>query len=214
MPLLLSSAVIAEKNKLAGGAITLVCLKITIPGVAEPVRLVSDSVNLVWQGEAWVAFSFEIEEITDSSTGETPRVDLRVANVNRVMDAYLRDYDAYTKANGYTPVEVAIYVVNKAAIDLDGNADPEVEYIFDLHKPKAGARWATFTLGAPNIFMRRFPLNRILKNHCRYRFKSARCGYSGVVDSCSHTLAACRALNNSSRFGGAPGVGKGGIEIG
>jgi phage-related protein len=214
VPLLLSSIAIQEKNKLAGGAITLVCLKITIPGVAEPLRIVSDSQNLTWQGEMWGAFNFEVDEITDQSTGEIPRVDLRVANVNRVMDAYLRDYDAYTKANGYTPVEIYIYVVNKAVIDDDGNAAPEVEYLFELKQPKSSSRWATFTLGAPNYFTRRYPLNRILKNHCRFRFKAVRCGYTGAGTSCSHTLSACRALGNSTRFGGAPGVGKGGIEVG
>jgi len=214
MPILLSSAAIAEKNKLAGGAITLVALMITIPGVADPVRIVSDNADLTWKGETWQAFPFEIDEVTDSSTGEIPRVDLRVANVNRVMDAYLRDYDAYTKANGFTPVEVRIYVVNQAVIDADGNAAPEVEYVFDLKQPKSSAKWATFTLGAPNVFTRRFPLHRILKNHCRFRFKSARCGYAGAETACNHTLARCRELGNSIRFGGAPGVGKEGIEVG
>jgi lambda family phage minor tail protein L len=214
MPIALSSIALQEKNKLAGGAITLVALEITIPGVAEPVRVVSDNQNLTWNGETWAAFNFEIEEINDQAKGEVPRVDLRVANVNRVMEAYIRDYDAYMKANGYSPVTVSIYVVNKAVIDADPDAPPEVEYVFDLKQPKSGQRWATFTLGAPNYYTRRYPLNRILKNSCRYRFKGERCGYAGAETACSHTLARCRELSNSTRFGGAPGVGKGGIDVG
>lgn len=213
MPLELSSIAIQEKNKLAGGAAFHIALKIVIPGFAEPVRVCSDNVNLTWQGETWVAFPFEIEEITEQSTGEVPRVDLRVANVGGVMGAYLRDYDNYCKANGYTAIDVTIYVVNLAVILANGNADPEVEYQLLLTQPKAGSKWATFTLGAPNIYTRRCPLNRLFKNHCRFKFKDARCGYTGAATSCAKTLAACRTLLNAPRFGGAPGVGKGGILV-
>lgn len=213
MPLILSSAAIQEKNRLEGGAQTIVCLKIDVPGLPDPVRVCSDNANLTWKGETWVAFAFEVDEISDSSTGEIPRVDLRVANVNRIMGSYFKDYDDYIKVNGYSPVELTIYVVNRAAIAQNGSCAPEVEYLFDLKQQKADARWATLTLGAPNHYTRRFPLSRIMKSHCRYRFKDDRCAYRGEEAACSHTLARCRELGNSTRFGGAPGVGRGGITV-
>ncbi len=58
MPLSLSSIAIEEKNKLATDSVFLICLEITIPGVAEPVRVVRNNEDLTWQGETWVAFPF------------------------------------------------------------------------------------------------------------------------------------------------------------
>ena len=214
MPNSLSSIAIAEKNRLATDSVFLVCLKITIPGVSEPVRLVGNSANITWQGVPWAAFPFTINEISEA-TGEVPRVDIQISNVSRAMDVYLQYYDDYIKANGYTPITVNIYVVNTAVIANNGNAAPEVEHLFELKQPKADSMWATFTLGASNPYNRRFPQNRIMKNHCRYRFKGSdgRCGYALSESTCDHTLTRCRELNNSTRYGGAPGAGASGFEI-
>lgn len=219
MAIPLSSIAIEEKNKLATDSVFLVALKMTIPGVADPIRIVNNNENITWKYDGytdgtWVAFPFTIEEITES-TGEVPRVDIKVSNVSRAMDVYLAQYDAYIKANGYSPVTVNIYVINTKVIAGDDDAAPEVEHIFELKQPKADSMWATFTLGAMNPYNRRFPQNRILKNHCRFRFKGSdgRCGYAGVETTCNHTLARCRELSNSIRFGGAPGVGASGFEI-
>jgi phage-related protein len=75
----------------------------------------------------------------------------------------------------------------------------------------ADEKWVSFTLGAPSPFRVRFPRNRILKDYCRWRFKSTECGYSGGETTCDKTLAQCRLRSNSARFGGFPGVGHGGI---
>lgn len=241
MPLSLSSIAIQEKNKLATDSVFLVALKIIIPGIVytgtefeQPVRIVNNSENITWQYSktaeeisgnlwdgTWIAFPFTLDELSDQSGGEVPTVTIRISNVTRVMDSYLQFYDNYVKANGFYPITVNIYVVNTRVIYGDEytigdpDADPEVEHIFQLKKPSVDSMWATFVLSADNPYMRRFPQNRILKNHCRYKFKGSdgRCGYTGAVTVCNHTLVTCRALNNSIRFGGAPGVGKGGFKI-
>lgn len=219
MPLPLSSIAIAEKNKLATDSVFLVALRIVIPGAAEVIRLVNNSDDVTWQhpddtaAETWVAFPFEISEITDASSGEVPRVDIRVSNVSRAMDQYLQEYDDHVKTNGYAPVTVSICVINTKVIADDPAAAPEVEHVFELKQPKCDAQWATFTLSASNPYMRRFPQNRILRNHCRYKFKDERCGYVGAETSCNHTLIRCRELENATRFGNAPGVGLSGFDI-
>jgi phage-related protein len=234
MPLLLSSTVIQEKNKIGGGAVTLVAIEIIVPGLVEHIRIISDSVDLEWRGETWVALNFEIEDITDDAKGSIPQVDLRIANKADIMRTYIKAYDTYNKAYGFSPIEIHVFVVNKAVLDAyvdedpydeytdltGGWGEPIVEYIFDLKQPKIDKRWATFTMGAPNYYSRRYPLNRILKNFCRYPFKGERCGYIGdaydeygKLITCNHSLARCRELGNSTRFGNAPGVGKGGITV-
>lgn len=223
MPVDLSSIAIQEKNKLGTDSVFLVALLITLPSLDgdEYVRLVSNSENIVWKGETWAAFPFTIDEISEA-TGEVPRVDIRISNVSRAMDVYLEYYDQYIKAYGFAPILVNIYVINTAVIANDGNADPEVEHLFELKQPRVDSVWATFTLGANNPYQRRFPQNRMLKNHCRFRFKGSdgKCGYAGVETACNHTLSRCRELQNPDstpnfplRFGGAPGVGKGEFEV-
>ena len=207
MPLSISSAAIQEKNRLDGenGKYWIILIDIDVPGLEDNIRVTSDNVNTVWNGNTYVPFPFEIEEIGGSSTGEVPRVDIRVSNVTRAIEAYLQDYDYYTKENGYTPIELTISVVHSAHLDL---TEPETEYVFHLKQPKTTATWATFTLGANNPFNKRFPLNRLLKNRCRYKqFKGWRCGYAGAETTCDRTLSRCRELGNSERFGNTPGIG-------
>lgn len=196
MPLSLSSIAIEEKNKLSTDSVFLVCLKITIPGLANPVYLVGDRKDFPWKGITWQAFPFQINEITDS-TSEVPQIDILVSNVSRQMDVYLAQYDTYIKANGFSPVTVNIYVVNTRVVTANSNAEPEVEHLFELKKPKADSKWATFTLGAANPYNQRFPRNKILKNFCRYKFKDSRCGYTGIATTCNHTLANCRAIEGN-----------------
>jgi len=212
MPLPISSAAIQEKNKLDGsGEEWIILIDIVVPGVSENIRVTSDNQNTIWNGNTYVPFSFEIDEISDTSTGEVPRVDLRVSNVKRVMEKYVQDYDYYTKANGYVPIELTISVVHSAHLDL---TVPETELVFHLKQPKTNAKWATFTLGANNPFNSRYPLNRLLKNRCRYKkFKNTRCGYMGSETACNRTLTRCRELGNSARFGGFPGVGNSPIFV-
>lgn len=221
MPLSLSTVAIQEKNDLNSDSVFLVGMRIVIPGLDDPLRIIDNSENITWQHpedtspEDWIAFPFQIEEITDSSSGEVPMVTVKVSNVSRVMDQYLQYYDDYIKANGPSPVTVSIFVINSKVIAANSAADPETEHIFELQQPKADAEWATFILSSSNPYQRRFPQNRILRNHCRYKFKGAdgRCGYTGYLTTCDHTLTQCRERNNSVRFGNAPGVGLGGFDV-
>jgi phage-related protein len=210
----LSSLAIEEKNKLATDSVFLVALKITIPGEAEPIRVVRNNEDLTWQAETWTAFPFELDEIGDEAKGEVPQVIIRVANVSRVMETYLQAYDLYCKNSGWSPIEVSIYVVNTAQVAADPDSAPEVEHIFELKQPKTDSRWATFVLGASNPFNNRFPRNRIRKNQCQFRpLGGTRCAYPGEESECNRTLSRCRDLDNSERFGGFPGVGHGGVIV-
>ena len=214
MPLELSSIAIEEKNKIARESQFVICLMITIPGLGTPIRIVRDNQDLAWAGQTWTAFPFELDEVGDTDKGEVPQVVIRVSNVSRAMESYIAAYDAWCKNNGYAPIVVNIYVVNTAAVQGNPSIAPEVEHIFELIKPSSGPQWVTFTLGASNPFNRRFPWPRMHRNICRYRqFKGTRCGYVGAEETCDRTLTRCRELENSSRFGGFPGMGQGGLRV-
>lgn len=204
MPLPLSSTAIIEKNKLANpDSVFLAAMEITVPGLETPIRVVANTEDITWRGETWVAFPFEIDEISESMT-EVPRVEVRVSNVSRQMELYLHEYDRYCKLNGYDPVVCKIFVVNSLNL---ASSDPEVEHEFLLLQPRTNAQWATFTLGASNPWNRRYPQRRLLPS-CPWRFKGTECQYAGAEGSCNKTLARCRELSNTSRFGGHYAAGR------
>ena len=210
MPVILNSTIIKEKNALHSKNPFLVLLEINCPGVDIPLRFVLNTEDVKWRGVNWQAILFELDEISQGGDGEVPQVDLRVANPGRVVEPYIDMYDAYVKRYGFTPISVHILVVNTA--DLTSGT-PVIDHEYELKSPRATEEWVTFTLGASNPFDLRFPCDRILKEHCRFRFKDRRCNYKGTAASCKHTLADCRKKGNSARFGGFPGIGRAGVYL-
>lgn len=205
MSLPLSSLAIEEKNKLAtSDSVFLIAAAIEIPGVQETIRVVRNTEDITWRGETWQKFPFEMEEITESDTGEVPRVDVRVGNASREMELYIHQYDLYCKENGHAPVVCHLYVINTLNLESD---DPEVEHEFELIQPKTDSMWATFTLGASNPFNRRFPQRRMIPA-CHWKFKDGRCQYDGGATSCNKSFTRCKELNNSERFGGFYATGR------
>jgi lambda family phage minor tail protein L len=191
----------------------MVLVAVTIPGVGSPVRITANNETVSWQGYSWIPFPFDMDELVEESKGEVPQIVVKVGNQSRAMEQYLQDYDSYCKTNGFSPITCDLYVVNSKNL---GSATPEVQHTFDLKQTGTDAEWAYFTLGANNPYNRRAPLNRILRNQCRWVFKSTECGYGGATTSCNKTLSACRAMDggsNSVRYGGFPGVGNRGIRI-
>lgn len=203
----LSTVAIAEKNKLANTGAFLVLIQITLPDDTV-IRVCSNTENITWPssgGHTYVAFPFEMDVIGESAKGEKPQVVIRVGNVTRQMIAYME------MAGGGIKSEVIIRVVHSAHLNL---ADPEIELAFECVDAWADNKWANFVLGAPSPHDKRWPRNRIMKSFCRYKvFKAARCGYAGAGTECDRTLTLCRDLENSGRFGGAPGVGQKGLYV-
>ena len=211
MPLTLSSIAIEEKNKLSTDSIWYLAMKVAIPGSTPiTVYVVKNTENITWAGQTWQAFPFEIDPIAAGNKGEVPRVDVRISNVNRVLEGYVLAYDNYIKTSGFSPIVIDLYLLNSKNL---ASATPEVWHQFELKQPKMSAQWATFTLGASNPYNKRYPQDRILKNHCRHRFKDARCKYTGGVSVCDKTFSTCTDLSNTLNYGAFPGVGIGGLRL-
>lgn len=187
----------AEKNKLSTDSCFLILLEIRLQDV---VRICYNNENITWKGQQYIAFPFEIGEITEDYTGE-PNVSLKVSNVAQGMQWYVED------SGGTVGTEVILRVVN--SLNLNGNADLE-EY-FVVTACKIDQEWIDFTLGNSYSARTRRPLDRYMKNHCPFKYKGIRCGYNGSMAECKHTLADCRAHSNSNRFGGYAGIDQKGV---
>jgi lambda family phage minor tail protein L len=206
----LSSNVIVEKNSIGSVEPFLIALDITIPGVTETVHIVRNTDDITWRGFLYKAIPFEISELNETSVDEVPNVTLSVSNVDNIIGSYVAEYDLYNKQHGFSPIDVVIYIVSNA--DLT-NPDPVATFSLMLLQPSINSENVVFTLGAQNPFIMRFPLQRMMKDHCRYKFRSPRCGYKGDAQTCNKTLAQCREYKNNTRFGGFPGIGKAGLSF-
>lgn len=201
----LSAAAILEKNKIAGDSVWPVLVEIQIPG-QDPVRVCNNNENLTWDGNAWIAFPFELDEMQESGRGEIPSVALRVSNVTQELQYYIE------QAGGGVDFPVILRVVNSKHLDI---TTPELELDFICTSCKYDAYWITFTLGGDAKLTRRIPERRYLKDFCPFQYGGVECGVpastKAAYPTCAKTLAQCRQRSNSTRFGGEPGIPLGGF---
>jgi len=203
MPLNISAQAVAEKNKLNSSSSWLILLELIYPG-EEPIRLVWNTENIMWDGFEWLAAPFELGEIEESKDGDVPEVPLYVVDIERRITPTIDQYD------GGIGAEVIVRIVHSKYLD---NEIPEFEDKMEIIDTNIDhLNRVKFQLGAENLTNHRCPPDRFLKGHCRYKtFKGALCGYDGPEEECNRTFTRCRELGNQSRFGGFPGVGAIGV---
>ena len=203
----LSAAAYLEKNTLADTGAWLLLLEIIIPNVST-IYLVRNTENIVWPnpgGQEYIAFPFELDEISDSTKNDVPRLAIRVSNISRAIGGYVEN------AGGGIGATVKVKVVHSKHLDL---TSPEVEFVFEVISTDINERWVTFTIGAANPYNKIFPGNRVMRLSCRYRkFKGIHCGYVGVETECDRSYTRCEELGNIARFGNAVGVGARGVYV-
>lgn len=205
----LSNKAVQEKNKLCANSLFLFFLDIVIPGVSQTIHIVNNNENLTWDERVYQAFPFDIEEISESLNGEVSEFVLKVGNANNIIGNYVRQYDAYVKNNGFEPIKVTVSVVNTENLTLPL---AEVQHQTTLIKPSITSQQVTFTLGGSNAYNKTIH-SRMLRNACRFSFKSVKCGYFGIEISCNKTFARCKELSNQKRFGGFPLIGNKGVLL-
>lgn len=177
--------------------------------LATVLRVARNTDDVVWHGNTYVAFNFDIESIEENTNGQLPNVTLKVSNVSRAVQGQLEPF------SGGIGAQVTLTVVSAADI---GNAAQQ--FSWTIIEATADEQWVTFTLGAPNPLLRAFPQGQYVKNHCQWRYNTpamqavadpagAQCGYLGPLATCDLTLAGsngCRVHANQDRFGGYPGI--------
>lgn len=210
MALDLTAVVKSDKNKLTSDSVYLIALEINVPTLEIPIRIVSNNENITWQGNLYSRFPFELEEISETSTNERSLFKIKASNINNIIGEYLRAYDVYVKKNGFEPVEIELYVLNTN--DLDSGI-PIVNYTLEMNKFSLNTFEITFFVSSKDIYKVSVPMNSMYPNNCRFNFKSVQCGYNGTQAMCDKSLKRCKALNNSSRYGGFALIGNTGVNL-
>uniref|UniRef100_UPI003BA98BB0 DUF1833 family protein n=1 Tax=Stappia sp. TaxID=1870903 RepID=UPI003BA98BB0 len=83
-----SNVLISAANAAQTDEVFLVLLEIDHPQLTEPVRLVSNTEDVVSNGDTYVGFPFEISLFNEDD--QTPRAQIRVQNVDRRIGEVVR----------------------------------------------------------------------------------------------------------------------------
>ena len=199
----LPSTLVLAKNLLSNTSPWYLILDVEIT-TGTYIYLVKNTEAITYNGNSYTPFPFEVGVNKHTSKGEVPTIQFRICNINRVMQAYLEEYD------GLIGNAIVMRLVNDAYLTEDYS---ELTLSFDVLSCTSTFEWVTFDCGAPNPMRKRFPLHRYIGNHCRFTFKSLECGYEGSGTECNRTYSECEALGNTIRFGGFKGLVGGGIRL-
>ena len=118
----LSNIAKIEKNKLISDTIWIILLEIALKS-GYIMRFCSDNEDVVWDGETWIAFPFDLESPKQTSSGELPRFAIRVSNITRAIEGYLE------QEGGGVGATVRMMVVMSTHSDI---TEPECDMEFTV----------------------------------------------------------------------------------
>jgi len=139
-----------------------------------------------------------VSNIEYTTIDNSPRVNISISNIDRVIAAYLLAYD------GMRGRAITIVRVFQSLLTNPNACIVEKYYVDSV---QLNMNEAQFQL-APKATVQgaQIPKRVYRRSQCQFKFKGTDCGYSGAALSCSKTLASCEQYSNVSRYGGFPGI--------
>ncbi len=169
--------------------------------------------------QTYTAAPIEVSEMERGNIDETPGLTLTVSNVDRDMIAYLELYDSLRGR--------AVKIVRTFdSLLADSNANIVETYYVD--GAGAAANNVELRLVPRTVFYQiKTPSRTFRRNQCSWEFKELYCAGAATLTeptvnssmanvaftTCSKTLASCDNYNNTTRYGGFPGIPKQAVII-
>lgn len=88
MPRTISASLARALNRQETEEVLIVFLKIEHESLDPPIRICTDTVDYIWQGETYIGFPFDVTILSD--TDQPPRARLSVQNVDRRIGKAIR----------------------------------------------------------------------------------------------------------------------------
>lgn len=85
----LDSAALLIKNQLVDTGSWVLLLDLASPDGLTTIHICSNTVDVVKDGITYIAFPFDLDNITENAKGELPTLSLKVSNVNRLVQSYI-----------------------------------------------------------------------------------------------------------------------------
>jgi lambda family phage minor tail protein L len=211
----LVASFVTEKNKLEGHTPLRLFAMEYGDSVASWIYLAAwnDNIDYFQPGTAtaqtYTKAPIEVSQMERGGINEIPGLTLTISGVDRTMVAYLELYDGLRGR--------AVKIVRTFdSLLADSNANVVETYYVD--GTGAAAQAVEFRLVPRTVFYQiKTPSRAFRRNQCQWDFKASECGgpspnasvtpLSGFT-TCLKTLASCDNYNNTTRYGGFPGVPK------
>jgi len=188
------TAILQELHALSSTGAVLFLVSVPVHGI----YLARNTEDIVWSGNTYQKFWFELDGITVDGDGRLPEISLSVDNVNRMIQSYAEQYD------GFIGETLNLYIVNSNHL---AETTPIYELEFQVTGCSCNPQKVIWKLGLENPFFLKYPASTFHQNLCRYRvFKNAQCKYVGVATTCDRRWITCYGLGNIANFGGQPGI--------
>ena len=138
----LPANLITQKNLMHSPDPWLILLRITLTDVGPTeIRLVKNTEDIIYDGDTWTHFPFQLSIVESNSAGRIPQVTLKVCNITRLLTPYLESLD------GGIGSTVQVIVVNNKLLSEDYS---ELDLEFSVMGCDADAYWVTWILGMIN----------------------------------------------------------------
>lgn len=185
---------------------------------------------VVWQGNTYQPFPIEVKGYEVTGKGQIPRPTVRVANVNGLIGALVRDLDDMIGAK-FTRKRTLVKFLDAANFPggVNPTADPSAalpDDVFIVDRKSAENKvFVEWELAASfDVAGMQLPRRYIVQNVCTWRYRGGECGYTGAsyfdandapvgssaLDVCGKRLSSCQArfgANNPLPYGGFPAAG-------
>lgn len=180
-----------------------------------------------WQGQEYLPLPIEAEGFDMSTKGTLPKPRIRIANINGLFSAEVRDRDDLI---GSKVVRKRTHTKYIDARNFPGGvnltADPNQHLTDDIWfvdrkvtENKYIIEWELASAFDVQGVM--LPFRQVVQNSCQWRYRGPECGWTGgyydknnlpanssANDYCAKHLSSCRCrfLNSDLPFGGYPGA--------
>jgi lambda family phage minor tail protein L len=187
-------------------------------------------VNVVWQGNTYVAMPIEVSGFEFTGKGKLPRPTMRVQNVDGLIGALVDTYDDLIAA---VVTRKRTFVKYLDAINftsgVNPTADPTATFPDDVYainrKSSHTKSVIEFELTSSfDIHGVQLPRRQIIQHTCLWVYRGAECSYVGgpvatvddvatadaLLDVCGKRIASCKirfGAHGVLPFGGFPGTG-------
>lgn len=167
-------------------------------GLGTNLCLAEYKTDITFNSVLYTKFPITRDATTENVQGEIDAIKIRLANVSRLIQAYLELYDLRGK-------KVTIRQVWADKLADTTNVRTETFYI---DRYTASDKVVEFECSSKfDVQDVDLPFGRYLRSICRWKaFKDANCKYSGGYTTCNRTMADCRIRQNIVNFGAFPSV--------
>ena len=191
--------------------------------------------DIVWDGQAYLAFPIEATEFEYTGTGSLPRPKLRISNINGTITGIILTLPNGLEGAKVTRIRTLARYLDAANFPggVNPSADNTAEFPREIYyidrKASENRDLIEFELAAAfDLVGVRAPKRQCVSNVCQWTYRGTECGYAGNAyfnfndvpvgaigqDVCGKRLRSCELRFSQQRFDGTVTVGSNIITLG